>query len=148
MGLLRRRQRFETGSLTCMVSARDDGWQLTWVGEGRNEPPDFEADTLTEATDQAAAAALALYMVGPRPPGAELDFAIYPWDYGRNAAIYDVSGAPGQFRAKDIQGSDREVEADSLEGLVAAIRAQPGGDVAMLRWLRPFAELPAEWLDQ
>jgi hypothetical protein len=45
--------------------------------------------------------------------GATLQFAIYPWDYALNAPIYDISGTPGQFRARDIQGSDREITAES-----------------------------------
>jgi hypothetical protein len=139
----------ETGSITCIVSADEDGWHVSWIGEGSNEPPDFQpSGSLTEVTEQAAKAALALYEVSPKPPGAELQFAIYPWDYGADGAIYDVSGSPGLFKARDIQGSEREVEAESLEGLVEAVRHEPGGDIAMLRWIRPFAELPAEWLQQ
>jgi hypothetical protein len=139
----------KTGSIACLVSADEDGWRVSWIGEGSNEPPGFETPgSLTEVTGQAATAALALYEVGPKPPGAELAFAIYPWDYGKNGAIYDVSGGPGMFKAREFQGSEREVEAESLEGLVEAVRNEPGGDIAMLSWIRPFAELPAEWLQQ
>jgi hypothetical protein len=80
-------------------------------------------------------------------PDAELQFAIYPWDYGKNASIHDISVLPAQFRARDILGSDREISAESLEGLVAALATEPSGDKAMLRWIRPFAEMPTEVLD-
>ena len=146
MPLCGRKPSRNTWSVACLVSAERDGWQVSWIGEGKNEPAEFEAASLTEATDQAARAALALYAVGPRPPGADLQFAIYPWDYGRNGAIYDISGSAGKFKARGIVGSEREIAAESLEGLVAALRQEPRGDTAMLQWIRPFAGLPAEWL--
>jgi hypothetical protein len=136
------------GVLTCLVSAEDDAWAVSWMSDNtRKEPPEFEAASLTEAVDQAATAALALWSVRPLVPGALLDFAIYPWRYGKNGAIYDISGRPGDFTARDIQGSNREVRASSLEGLVEAVSQQPGGDVAMLRWDRPFAELATDALE-
>ena len=143
----RGRSRPASGLLTGVISAKQDEWEVFWIGEGRNEPQEFLAPSLTEAADQATTAALAMYVVGPMLPDAELQFAIYPWDYGKNAPMYDISALPGQFRARDIQGSDREITAESLEGLVAALRGEPSGDKAMLRWVRPFAELPTELLD-
>jgi hypothetical protein len=134
--------------LTCLVFAKADIWEGSWMSDNtRKEPPEFEAASLTEAVDQAAAAARELWSTLPPVPGAELDFAIYPWRYGKNGAIYDISGKSGDFTARDIQGSDREVRAASLEGLVEALGREPAGDIAMLRWRRPFAELPTDALE-
>jgi hypothetical protein len=99
-------------------------------------------------TDLAATAALAMYAVGLRPPGAVLAFAIYPRKAGKKGVLYDVSGGPGQFKACDMQGSHPEVEAADLEQLVKAVRQNAGADIAMLRWVRPFEELPIEWREQ
>ncbi len=133
------------GMLTCLITVEAGAWAISWMADNtRNEPPEFEADSLTEAIDDATRAALALYVVGPQLPGAQLWFAIYPWPYGRHGAIYDISDSSGHFTARDIIGSNREVQASSLEGLVDAVGREPGGDVAMLQWVRPFAELPTE----
>jgi hypothetical protein len=151
MALFGRKYRSDdtAGLLTCMVSAEDDEWSISWLSDNTNkEPPEFEAASLTEAVDQAGTAALALWSTRFLIPGAQLDFAIYPWRYGKNGAIYDISGVPGGYTARDIVGSDREVQAPSLEGLVEAISHEPGGDVAMLRWVRPFAELPTAGLEE
>jgi hypothetical protein len=106
-----------------------------------------EGDDEQRATGQAATAAPALWSTRPLVPGARPDFAIYPWRYGRNGAIYEISGGPGGFTARDTVGSNREVRAPGLEGLVEAVRREPGGDAAMLRWVRPSAELPTDALD-
>jgi hypothetical protein len=135
-------------TLTCMLFAGDGVWAINWMSDNaRKEPPEFEAASLTDAVEQAATAALALWSPRQLVPGARLDFAIYPWRYGKNGAIYDISGGPGDFTARDIVGSNREVRAPSLEGLVEAVGHEPGGDAAMLRWVRPFAELPTDALD-
>ena len=47
-----------------------------------------------------------------------------------------------------MQASARQVQAASLEELVEAVRQQAGADIAMLRWVRPFAELPVECLEE
>lgn len=86
--------------------------------------------------------ALALYAGGELVPDAELQFAIYPWDYGKDAPIYDVSLADGEFRAQDLlNDSAPQISAVILEDLVAELGNQPGGNRAMLRWGRPFAGL-------
>jgi hypothetical protein len=136
------------GVLTCLLFAEHGVWAINWMSDNtKKEPPEFEAASLTEAVDQAATAALALWSTRPPIPGARLDFAIYPWRYGRNGAIYEISGSPGGFTARDTVGSNREVQAPSLEGLVEAVSHEPGGDAAMLRWVRPFAELPTGALE-
>jgi hypothetical protein len=142
MPLFRRNVRRKCGLLTGVVSERRGKWEIFWIAEStRYEPRQFSAASLTEVADQATTAALVKYMTGSYVPDAELQFAIYPWDYGRDAPMYDISGGPGEFRARDIQGSDREIAAESLEGLVVALSAEPSGSVAMLRWVRPFAAL-------
>jgi hypothetical protein len=147
MPLFRRNAHSMCNLLTGVVSERRGKWEVFWIAEStRYEPRGFNAASLTEAADQATAAALAKYLTGSYVPDAELALAIYPWDYGKNAPMYDISGGPGEFRARDIQGSDREIAAESLEGLVAALSAEPSGNAAMLRWVRPFADLPAESL--
>jgi hypothetical protein len=143
-----RQSPMEAWSLTANVEEGTDGWRVTWFGDGKTQPPEFEEAGLTKVTDLAARAALALYAVGPRPPGTVLGFAIYPRTAGKKGAMYDVSGGPGRFRARDMQGSQQEVEAADLEQLVEAVRQNAGADIAMLRWVRPFAELPTELPDQ
>lgn len=135
-------------SLSADVEEEEACWRVTWFGNRRNEPPDFQAASLTEVTDLAATAALARYVAGPQPPGAVLGFAIYPRKSGKTGVLYDVSGRPGQFEARDVQASARQVQAASLEELVEAVRQQAGADIAMLRWVRPFAELPVECLEE
>jgi hypothetical protein len=134
-------------SLTCMLTADRGVWAISWLSDDKKkEPPEFEAASLTEAADQAATAALALWSTLPFIPDAELDFAIYPRRRGEIAAIYEISGRPGDFTAREFQGRNREVRASSLDGLVEAVQ-EPGGDMAVLRWVRPFAELPTDALD-
>jgi hypothetical protein len=138
-----RASRPDAGLLTGVISREGDSWRVFFVGDGKNEPAEFVAAGLTAATDQAATQALALYLRRPPAPAAELQFAIYPWDYGKDGGIYDIGGGPGQFSARDLQGSDQQVTAATLEDLVEALRQQPGGDIAMLRWNRSFDELTA-----
>jgi hypothetical protein len=135
-------------SLSANVEEEEECWRVTWFGNSGNQPPDFEAANLTEVTDVAATGALALYAAGPRPLGAVLAFAIYPRKPGKKGVLYDVSGSPGQFKARDMQNMAHQVDAANLEELIEAVRQQAGADIAMLRWVRPFAELPIEWLAQ
>jgi|ERR1700722_11287827 hypothetical protein len=146
MPLFGRRSRATPGLLTGVISARAAEWEVFFIGDGMKEPRQFTAASLTAAAEQATAAALASNMARPLFDAA-LQFAIYPWDYALNAPIYDISGAPGQFRACDIQGSAREITAESLDGLVEALRTEPAGDRAMLRWERSFSALSADALE-
>jgi hypothetical protein len=120
------------------------GWSISWAGEGV-WPPRVRAGSLTEAADRAASAVAALYARYPPLPGAELQLAIYPWDY-RGGPMFDITGQAGALRARDIQGSDRSVSGATLEDLVDAVRDMPGlpGDDSMFRWIRPVASLPLE----
>jgi hypothetical protein len=135
-------------SLSADVEEEEACWRVTWFGDRKNAPPEFEAATLTEVTDLAATAALALYAAGPQPRGSVLGFAIYPRRSGKTEILYDVSGSPGQFEARDMQTGASQVQAASLEELIEAVRQQAGPDIAMLRWVRPFTDLPAEWLEE
>lgn len=154
MPLFGRRNRAQCGLLTGILSAspgdRDGEWEVIWVGDGGGckEPRKFVAASLSEAAGQATTSALALYAVGELAPDAELQFAIYPWDYGKNAPIFDVSGGPGSFTATNMfDDSAPVVSAGTLEELVAEVGRQPEGAAAMLRWGRPFAGLPAAAFD-
>jgi hypothetical protein len=140
MALFGRRPR-PAGLLTGLMSPEGAGWGVSWVSDGSRQPKSLRAGSLTEAVRQAVEAALACYRSGPPQPGAELQLALFPWLYGRDAPMYDISGGPGQYRARDIQGSDSEITAETLEGLVAALAREPGGNEAMLRWILPFAGL-------
>jgi hypothetical protein len=142
-----RRSPADPRSLSATVEEQDECWHVTWLGE-RNELPDLEAASLTEATDLAAKMAQALDTARGRPSGAVLSFAIYPRGAGNNALVYDVSGGPGQFKARDTQDSGQQVHAANLEELVAAARHQAWTDYAMLCWVRPLEELPTEQLEQ
>jgi hypothetical protein len=133
--------------LTAIISERDGIWEIAWVGDGSRQPRRFEAASLTEATDQATTAALALWASGPQHPDAELQLAIYPWDYGDKAPMYDVTSGVGMFYASDLLGSGQRATAPTLEDLVTLIATQPLGDQAMLRWVRKFADLPAAALE-
>jgi hypothetical protein len=101
-------------SLSATVEEGEEGWRVSWFGDGKTQPPEFEGAGLTEVTDLAATAALAMYAVGPRPLGAMLGFAISPLKVGKKGVLYDVSGGPGHFKARDMQGSHQEVESRRL----------------------------------
>jgi hypothetical protein len=131
------------------VEEQDECWRVAWLGHGENKPPDYEAASLTEVTDLATARALAVYAAaGRRPPDAVLTFAIYPRGHGASVVFYEISGSPGQFKARYIEDGTRQVQAPNLDELVAAVRQQAGVDYAMLGWVRPMAELRTKWLEQ
>jgi hypothetical protein len=121
---------------------KDGGWSVFFISDGL-EPADVRAWTLTEVGDAAAAAVAAAYAKHPPVEGAELQLAIYPWNY-RGGAIFDIGGQPGSYSARDIQGSDASVQGATLEDLVSAVERMPGmtPDKAMFRWIRPIASLP------
>jgi hypothetical protein len=144
MPLFGRRVRAKCALLTGIISADAAGWEVTWVGDGGGckEPPRLVAASLSDAAEQSTMSALALYAAGELAPEAELQFAIYPWDYGKNAPIFDIDGSPGSFTASNLfDDAAAEVRGATLEELVAHVGGQPGGDAAMLRWARPFTAL-------
>jgi hypothetical protein len=135
--------------LTAIISAgtgnHDGEWEVIWIGDGRGckEPQRLVTASLSEAAEQATASALALYAAGDLAPDADLQFAIYPWDYGKSAPIFEVSGGPDSFTAcNSFDDSAPTVSAGTLEELVAEVGGQPDGAEAMLRWGRPFSNLP------
>jgi len=144
MPLFGRRMPARCALLTGIIAADAAGWGVTWVGDGRGckEPPELVAGSLSEAAEQSTALALALFAAGELVPEAELQFAIYPWDYGKNAPIFDVDGRPGSFTASNMfDDAAAPVLGATLEELVTQLGMQPGGHAAMLRWARPFAAL-------
>ncbi len=148
MALFGRRKSPRCGLLTAVISAgtgdQNGQWDVIWIGDGGSckEPPELVAASLSSAADQAAMSALVLYAAGELAPDAELQFAIYPWDYGKNAPIYDITLAAGEFRAESmLDDSAPPFWAPNLEDLIIELEQQPGGDTAMLRWGRPFSDL-------
>lgn len=146
MALLGRRRQ-ALGLLTGIISERDGVWEIAWVGDGSRQPRRFEAPGLSEAANQATTAALSLWVVGPADPDAELQLAIYPWDYGDKAPMYDITRRDGVYQAHDIVTASPDVAAPTLEELVGQIALQPLGNQAMLRWVRRFADLPTDALE-
>ena len=147
MPLLGRKTRARDGPLTAVISAgtgRHDGeWEVIWIGQGGKEPRRLVTMSLSEAAEQATTAALAHFAESRLIPEAELQFAIYPWDYAKMAPMYDITAVAGQYRAHDIVGGSPDIAAPTLEGLVEQMAAQPRGSEAMLRWVRRFQDLPA-----
>jgi len=124
------------------------GWSVTWVGDGA-WPPKIDAASLTDAAEQASSAVAALYAQHPPVAEAELQLAIYPWDY-RSGPIFDIAGHAGAFSARDTQGSERSVAGEALEDLVDAVQQLtdlPSED-SMFRWIRPVASLTVPPLSQ
>jgi hypothetical protein len=118
------------------------GWSVTWAGDGAL-PSRVQAETLTQAADEAASGVATLYARFPPVAGAELQLAIYPWGY-KSGPMFDITGSAGAYTATDIQGSGLSVSGATLEELVEAVRGlaeAPAGD-SMFRWVRQVASLP------
>jgi hypothetical protein len=70
--------------------------------------------------------------------------SIFPWDYD-SGPIFDITGGPGAFTARDIQGLRREtVHGATLEDLVASVESmpEPAAGESMFRWVRSVSALP------
>jgi hypothetical protein len=121
---------------------KDGGWSAFFLGDGL-KPPEVRAWTLTEVADQAAATVASLYARHPPVEGAELMLAMYPWDF-RGGAIFDVTGEPGSYSARDIQGSEALVHGATLEDLVSAVErlTDVPRNRSMFRWIRSISSLP------
>jgi hypothetical protein len=93
---------------------KNGGWSVSWAGDG----------------------------AWPPIPGAELQLAIYPWNY-RGGPMFDIDGHPGSFTAHDIQGSDLTVYGATLEDLASAVEHMPDipADDSMFRWIRQITSL-------
>jgi hypothetical protein len=126
--------------LTGVVSPDKDGrWAVVFAGDGLR-PDEIHGWTLTDVVDRTSSAVAALYAQHPAVDGAELQLVIYPWEYD-HGPIFDITGHPGAFVARDIQGSDVAVDGATLENLVTAIArlGPPVSEDSILRWGRPVA---------
>jgi hypothetical protein len=147
MGRMRRllggRERGPADLITGVVSSRADDWQVIWAGDGA-APATLRAPSLSDAAERAASAVARLYASLPPNPAAELQLAIYPWEY-RDGPIFDVSGSPGGFVAQDLDHELPAIYGAALEDLVAAVEPMPeaGPEHCMFRWIRPVSALPA-----
>jgi len=146
--LFGRMNRTRNRLLTAIISAgtgRHHGyWEVIWIGQGnsRKEPRRVVTTSLSEAAGEATTAAREYFAEGRLIPEAELQFAIYPWDYGEMAPMYDITAEDGQYRAHDIVADSPDIAAPTLEELVEQMAVQPSGSAAMLRWVRRFEDLP------
>lgn len=127
--------------VTALIGPREEGWDVSWTGDGRC-PRRLSAATLTEITDQAAAAVLQLYARDPaEATNADLQIALLPHDYSKGP-IFDISGGPGAFTATD-KFSGRILHGRTLEDLLDAADAandSPTRDY-MFHWIRPVTAL-------
>jgi hypothetical protein len=139
-----RRALADPRALSANVQEQDECWRVTWLGDGENKLPEYEAASLTEVTDLATAGALAAYRTGHRPPGAVLTFVIFPRGYGTRELLYEISGTPGRLKARFIEDDTRQVEAPDLDQLIKAARQQAHTDYAFFSWVRPLADSPAQ----
>lgn len=131
----------DRGLLTAVVGPCENGWDVSWTGDGRS-PRRLSAVTLTEVTDQAAAAAVQLYMRHPAEAAdADFQIALFPHDYDKGP-IFDISGAPGAFTATDKSSGDT-LSGTTLEELFEA--ADSASDLRtgdyMFHWNRPVTTL-------
>jgi len=146
MPLFGRKSRARNELLTAIISAgtgpHDGEWEVIWIGQGGKEPSRLVTTSLSSAAEQATTAALAHFAEGRLIPEAELQFAIYPWDYGKMGPMYDITTEVGQYQAHDIVADCPDIAAPTLEKLVEQMAVQPRGNEAMLRWVRRFQDLP------
>jgi hypothetical protein len=147
MPLFGRKSQAGNALLTAIMSAgtgrHGAEWQVIWTGQGGKQPRRLVATSLSEAAEQATTAALAHFAEGWLTAQAELQFAIYPWDYGDMAPVYDITAEARQYRAHDIVADSPDIAAATLQELVEQMAVQPPGSEAMLRWVRRFQDLPA-----
>jgi hypothetical protein len=137
--LLAGRSRWPDDLLTAVVGPeKRGGWSLFWVGDGIG-PKEMQAWTLTQLVDDASAAVVDLYARFPALDGAQLQFAIYPWDYKRGP-MFEIAKQGSVYAARDGLGGGHVLEAISLERLISA--AEPKfRDESMFHWIRPIASL-------
>jgi hypothetical protein len=67
-------------------------WSVNSVSDGKR-PADVYAPTVTQAVEQGSAAVAALFAHYPAAPAAELQMAIYPWNYAVRAAASHQTSA-------------------------------------------------------
>jgi hypothetical protein len=128
--------------LTALVGRGESRWDVSWIG-GSRSPRRLSAASLTDATDQAAAAAVQHCLRRPaRAADTDFQIAVFPHDYAKGP-IFEISGGPRAFTAID-KASGRELHGATLEELLQA--ADSAGDLRagdyMFHWLRPVTDLP------
>ena len=128
----------DSALLTGIIRPGSPGWLVSWVTHGRS-PRRLRAATLTSAIEQASEQAAKLYRHRPTMSDTELLLAIFPGPY-KGGPIFEISGEPGHFTARDTRGS-RTVHCATLEDLAAARAEAMTGGQCMLVWKRPLAEL-------
>jgi hypothetical protein len=128
--------------VTAILAPGGSGWDVSWASDGKT-PRDFSEPSLSGSVERASKEVLALYANHREAAEAELQFAIYPWEGGGEIdVILDISGSPGKYEAKDIQGTGIAFSAESLEALVVdGQRYVPDAGKAMFRWDRRVSEL-------
>jgi hypothetical protein len=127
--------------VTAVTVLDNDTWDLTVVDAAVPDRKGFM--TLGDVITYADGMIRDLYADTAEAHTAELQYAIYPWAPGTEAAvILDVTGPPGDLVGRDTQGSDFEVRASSPEELVAVAGLQlPDPSVAMIRWVKSVISL-------
>lgn len=127
--------------VTCVVDRDGDEWEVVWASEGR-APDNFKDHSLTAIAGRAAASVAEMYSGDPQAASAELQFAIYPWKGNPGKVILDITREAEGFVARDIQGTQIEIQGASLEDLVKKAETMvPNPSDAMLRWIRRVSEL-------
>lgn len=109
------------------------GWEALWIGEEHPyESWDCRAPNLDELVARAASEIASLAL----EEGAELQFAIYPWENGDVIdVVLHVSQSAGMLIAKDDQGSTLSVSGATLEELIVnAEKVLANPSRAMLQW--------------
>ena len=128
--------------VTALVTRTADGWGVQFISDGR-KPTDFQAPSLVEVTRRSDAGVAALYPDGdPARDGAEVMYAIYPWQSG--GRIFEVSATPEGLLARSIENFDETLAAATLDDLVAvAQQAITDPSEVLFQWTRPVRELQA-----
>jgi hypothetical protein len=116
------------------ISARGDGWSVSWTGMGRM-PRTLRAATLTNAADAADHALRA--MAPHRHDTAEARIVIYSGRY-RGGPTFDIAGEPGDLTATSADDPGQTVGGMTLEDLASAVKETLADDCRgfRLRWTR------------
>jgi hypothetical protein len=129
--------------ITAVIGPRESGWHVTWATKGRGLHR-LAAATVTEVTEQAAAAAVQHYLRTParlRATHTDFQIALFPHDY-TDGPIFDISGEPGALTGSDTS-SGQQLHGATLEDLLEA--AESASDLRaghyMFQWIRPVTAL-------
>lgn len=128
--------------VTCVVSKSQDGmWETEFVDYDAAD--NFTDPSLGNLTDKVSAAVAKHYRDSTAAETAELQYAIYPGEQGKDIiAILRITKSAEGFMARDIQGSDLTISGTSLEELVSkAMSHFSDPSQVMLQWILPIREL-------